>query len=67
LVLNINKTNIINFAPKQSAIPLLEVSFDNIDINEVPEITFLEIQIDNSLNWKSHVEYILPKLSSAIL
>jgi hypothetical protein len=66
LVLNINKTSIINFAPKQSANPLLEVPFDNIVMNEVPEIKFLGIQIDNKLNWKSHVEYILPKLSSAI-
>jgi hypothetical protein len=35
-------------------------------MNEVPELKFLGIQIDNKLNWKSHVEYILPKLSSAI-
>jgi hypothetical protein len=66
LVLNINKTNIINFALKQSANPLLAVSFDNMVMNEVPEIKFLGIQIDNKLNWKSHVEYILPNLSSAI-
>jgi hypothetical protein len=66
LVLNINKTNIINFALKQSANPLLAVSFDNMVMNEVPEIKFLGIQIDDKLNWKSHVEYILPKLSSAI-
>jgi hypothetical protein len=65
LVLNINKTNSINFAPKQSTHPLLEVPFDNIVMNEVPEIKFLGIQIDK-LNWKSHVEYILPELSSAI-
>jgi hypothetical protein len=66
LVLNINKTNIINFALKQPANPLLAVSFDNMVMNEVPEIIFLGIQIDNKLNLKSHVEYILPKLISAI-
>jgi hypothetical protein len=66
LVLNINKTNIINFAPKQSANSLLAVSFGNGVMNDVPVITFLGIQIDNKLNWKSHVEYILPKLSSSI-
>jgi hypothetical protein len=60
------KKDIINFAFKQSANPLLAVSFDNTVMNEVPEIKFLGIQIDNKLNWKSHVEYILPKLSSAI-
>jgi hypothetical protein len=66
MVLNINKTNIINFAPKQSATSLLAVSFGNVVMNEVSVIKFLGIQIDNKLNWKSHVEYILPKLSSAI-
>jgi hypothetical protein len=66
LVLNMNKTNIINFALIQSANPLLAVSFDNMIMNEVPEIKFLGIEIDNKLNWKSHLEYILPKLSSAV-
>jgi hypothetical protein len=50
---NINKTNIINFAPKQPANPLFAVSFDNMVMNEIPEITFLGTQIDNKLNWKS--------------
>jgi hypothetical protein len=36
LVLNINKTNTINFALKQSANPLLAVSFDNMVMNESP-------------------------------
>ena len=66
LVLNFSKTNIINFAPKRSTNPLLEVSFDNIVISEVSELKFLGIQIDSNLNWKSHVEYIIPKLSSAV-
>jgi hypothetical protein len=66
LVLNINKTNIINCAPKQSANPLLAVSFGNLVMNEVLVIKLLGIQIDNKMNWKSHVEYILHKLGSAI-
>jgi hypothetical protein len=35
-------------------------------MNEVPVIKCLGVQMDNELSWKSHVEYILPKLSSAI-
>jgi hypothetical protein len=66
LVFNINKTNIIKFAPKQSSNSSLAVAFGNLIMNEVPVITFLCIQIDKNLVWKSHVEYILPKLSSAI-
>jgi hypothetical protein len=26
---------------------------------------FLGLQIDNNLNWKKNIEYIIPKLSSA--
>jgi hypothetical protein len=66
LVLNINKTNIIEFASKQSSNSSLTVAFGNLLMNEVPVIKFLGIQIDKNLNWKSHMEYILPKLSSAI-
>jgi hypothetical protein len=53
LVLNINKTNIINYASKQPANPLLAVSFGNLVMNEVPVIKFLGTQIDNNMNWKS--------------
>jgi hypothetical protein len=29
------------------------------------DVQFLGLQIDNNLNWKRHIEYIIPKLSSA--
>jgi hypothetical protein len=57
LVLNINKTNIIKFAPKQSSNSSLAVAFGYLLMNEVAVITFLGIQIDKNLRWKSHVEY----------
>jgi hypothetical protein len=65
-LVSINKTNIINFAPKLSANSLLAVSFGNVATNEVPVLKFLGIQIDNKFIWKNHVDYILPKLTSAI-
>ena len=65
MALNITKTNIIRFALKQSY-NSLAVASGNLFINEVSVITFLGLQIDKNLDWKSHVEYILPKLSSAI-
>jgi hypothetical protein len=58
LVLNINETNIINVAPKQSANPLLAVSFGNLVMNKVPVIKFVGIQIDSKMNWNSHVEFL---------
>jgi hypothetical protein len=46
---------------------LRAVSSGNLVMNEVSAIKFLGIQIDIKLNWRRHVEYILPKLSSGIL
>jgi hypothetical protein len=66
LVLNISKTNTIKFAPKQSSNSSLPIAFGNLFMTEVPVIKFSGIQIDKNLNWKSHLEYILPKLISAI-
>jgi hypothetical protein len=34
-------------------------------IEEVETTKFLGIQVDNNLNWKTHIQYIIPKLSSA--
>jgi hypothetical protein len=66
-VWNINKTNIIKFTPKQSSNSSLAVAFGNLFMTEVPLIKFLGIKIVKNLNWKSHVKYILPKLSSAAI
>jgi hypothetical protein len=34
--------------------------------NEEEETTkFLGLQVDNNLNWKTHIQYIIPELSSA--
>jgi hypothetical protein len=40
--------------------------YSDFYFSNFPVIKFLGIQIDNNMNWKSHAEYILPKLSSAI-
>jgi hypothetical protein len=34
-------------------------------IKEVETTRFLGLQVDNKLNWKTHIQYIIPKLSSA--
>jgi hypothetical protein len=49
LVLNINKTDIIKFAPKKCSNSSLAVAFGNLFMNEVPVIKFLGIQIDKNL------------------
>jgi hypothetical protein len=39
--------------------------YDNKTIEVVLTTKFLGLKIDNNLNWKKHIEYIISKLSSA--
>jgi hypothetical protein len=59
------KTNIIKFSPSHFLQSLLITEHNNTTISEVPDTKFLGVQIDSYLNWKCHVDQILPKLSNA--
>jgi hypothetical protein len=64
-VLNIAKPNVIKFTPKTTAHVRLDVYYKDNVIDEVKSTKFLGKDIDNHMNWKNHVEHILPKLSAA--
>jgi hypothetical protein len=38
---------------------------ENKHISSVKETKFLGLIIDNAVSWKGHIDYIIPKLSSA--
>ena len=65
LVLNLMKRNIIKFSPLHLLHSQLITERSNATISEVPETKFLGVQIDNHLNWRCHIDCILPKLSTA--
>ena len=65
LVLNNTKTNVIKFTPKTTAHVPLDIYYTDNVIDEVKSTKFLGMHIDNHMNWKNHVEQILPKLSAA--
>ena len=58
------KTNIIKFSPSHFPQPQLIIDHNNTTISEVPNTKFLGVQIDNHLNWKCHIDQILPKLNT---
>ena len=65
LALNITKSNVIKFVPKNAVhIPLDTYYKDNL-IDEVKSTVFLGMHIDNRMNSKNHVEQNLPKLIAA--
>ena len=65
LVLNEEKMNIVKFTPGNLPDYPLAVGYADKIIKKTTSIRFLGIQINNRLNWKIHIDQIIPKLSVA--
>jgi len=65
LFLNLEKTNFIQFFHKKQIDSNLRVTYNGKIVPKINEIKFLGLNINNTLTWNSHIEAILPKLSSA--
>jgi hypothetical protein len=65
MALNLDKTNIIRFITKNSPQYPLNIGFNEKYIEEAVNTKFLGLQIDSHLNWKNHVDQLVPKLSGA--
>jgi len=65
MVLNLEKTNIMAFLTINQPYCALTVSSKDKCIEEAVNLKFLAIQIDSHLNWRNHIDQIIPKLSVA--
>jgi hypothetical protein len=65
LSININKTHCIQFKTKNKPTTDINIVCINQPVLTLSNIKFLGIHINHSMNWSHHVEYIIPKLSSA--
>jgi len=65
LTLYMEKTNMIKYCTNHLLNNDQQCPTDNYLINEVTNIWFLGLELDNNMNWKNHVAKILPKLSRA--
>jgi hypothetical protein len=65
LLLNFNKTNFIYFIPNSKPIIYININYNNMQITAITNTKFLGILITDSLSWKTHADYIIPKLSTA--
>jgi hypothetical protein len=67
LTLNFEKkTNLIKLSTKSKTCINVNVWHDDKTTEEVETTKFLDLQIDNNLNWKIYIEYIIPKLDSVV-
>ena len=65
LVLNPGKTNIMKFLTNNSSHSALRSGYKEKYIKETVNTKFLGLQIGNHLNWKNHIQKMIPKLSAA--
>jgi hypothetical protein len=65
LSLNLGKTHLIQFCSKNQNCLDISIAHRNGFIPKINEIKFLGLHINNTLSWTTHIDNILPKLSSA--
>ena len=65
LVLNLDKTNIIRFITRNSSHSTLHIGYKEKNIEETVNTKCIGLQIDNHINWKNHIEEMIPMLSAA--
>jgi len=65
LVLNLNKMNITTFVTKKSSHSTLRIGYKEKYVEDTLFKKFLSLQIDNHINWKHHIDQMIPKLSGA--
>jgi len=66
LSLNLNKTNYVHFAAKSNTKIDVNIKFEEIQINNIYNIKFLQLTIDNTLSRKKQIAQLAPKLSSVL-
>jgi len=65
LSLNVSKTYFLQFQNKNQNNLHTPVTLDSNSITKANHIKFLGLTINDSMTWKSHIDAILPRLSSA--
>jgi hypothetical protein len=65
LVLNMEKTNITKYVTNNSPYCALTIGYKDKYREEAVNTEFLGMHLDNHLNWKDHIDQIIPKLSAA--
>jgi len=65
LALNMEKTSIMKFTPRNRLNETFQIIYQNRLLTGTNNTKFLGLELDKNINWKNHIQKILPKLSSA--
>jgi len=63
--LNVSKTYFLQFSNKNQKNFVTPITLDSEFITKANHVKFLGLTINDSMSWKTHIDAILPKLSSA--
>ena len=63
LSLNVKKTHYMVFTPRNKDIKDMDIKINNECIERVYHTKFIRVQLDATLSWKKHIEYIGTKLA----
>ena len=64
LSLKLDKINLIHFVTKNSSLIDFNIMHGNKKIANIYNTKFLGLTLDNTLSWRTHIDTIIPKLSS---
>jgi hypothetical protein len=64
LSLNVNKTQFMQFITKTSSLINVNIMHGNKEIVNICNTQFLGLTLDNTFSWKTHMDKVMPKLSS---
>jgi hypothetical protein len=64
LALNVEKTHFMQFVTKTSSVIDLNVVHGNKEIANICNTKFLGLILDNTFSCKTHIDTVVPKLSS---
>jgi len=65
LLLNLDRTHFIRFVTKNSSSIDFNIMHGNTKIADVYNTKFLGLTLHNTLSWRTHIDTIIPNLSSA--
>ena len=64
---NIQKSNYIIFKPRQRRDELnLSIEMDGFKMNQVKEVNFLGVILDETLSWKPYISQVASKVSKSV-
>jgi hypothetical protein len=65
LSLNLDKTHFTQFVTKNGSSIAFNIMYGNNKIANIYNIKFLGLTLENTISWRTHIDTIIPKLSSA--